>query len=80
MSVLAREGTVATLSGRRIGIGNIWVRRDSDRLTATLHFEDDTTVEAVEGTVLELGDERWRVATVREGQPHGEVSFEAEAG
>jgi len=73
--LVADEGTVATLGGRRVAIGNIWPARDDGGPTAVLHFEDDSIVEAREGTVLELGAERWRVAAVREGRPFGEVAF-----
>lgn len=79
---VVREGTVVSLAGRRVAIGNIWPGRydaggeERSGMTAMLHFEDDTRLRAGAGTVLDLGAERWRVAAVREGDPHGEVTFE----
>jgi hypothetical protein len=84
-SVTAREGTVVTLGARRIAIGNIWQRRyevggdERDGITAKLHLDDDTTLVAGAGTVLELDTGRWQVVAVREGEPHGEVVFEPAA-
>jgi hypothetical protein len=84
-AIVVREGTVVSLAGRRVAIGNIWEGRYEvggearSGVTAMLHFEDDTRLLAGPGTVLDLGAERWRVAAVREGRPHGEVTFEREA-
>ncbi len=50
-----------------------------DGVTAKLHLEDDTTLVAGAGAVLELDTGHWQVVAVREGEPHGEVVFEPAA-
>ena len=80
--VLASEGTVALLSGVRVGIGNIWERpfelpdgEERVGITAMLHVEDGDRVVAGPGSELLVGGARWRVLDVRAGHGRGSVTL-----
>jgi len=84
--IVAAEGTVATVNGARVGIGNIWERpfvlpdgEERVGITAILHFEDDSRITAGPGSELVIGGERWRVVEVDAGDLRGSVSLEPAA-
>ena len=83
--IVAGEGTVALLSGHRVGIGNIWERAyalpdgtEERGLTSLLSFPDDTSLVAGRGTELDLGGARWHVIDVSGGREEpGSITFAA---
>lgn len=86
--IVASEGTVASLRGDPVGIGNIWERAyalpgGTERRgpTSMLSFPDDTTLIAGRGSEFDLASGRWHVVDVSEGgAARGSITFAYVAG
>jgi hypothetical protein len=77
--IAIRESTQALISGYRVGVSNIWERDVADadgviasRLTAQVTLTDpgldqSRRLDVAVGSVLFLGDDRYRVVNVVEG-------------
>jgi hypothetical protein len=80
--ITIQQGGVASLGGIRVGIGNMWERDyplpdGSTRrgLSVMLFVMNGESLIAGEGSVISVAGLKWRIVTLKQGNPLGCVRF-----